>query len=73
MSILAIPIGPLAQAWKALFVANPVAGVVVAAVAIAGYGIYEETRKKQENSYVGGLVELPTQENHFSTHAINFQ
>lgn len=46
MSILAIPIGPLAQAWKALFVANPVAGVVVAAVAIAGYGIYEETRKK---------------------------
>ena len=46
MSILAIPIGPLAQAWKALLVANPVAGVVVAAVAIAGYGIYEETRQK---------------------------
>ena len=41
MSILAIPVGPLAHAWKALFVANPVAGVVVAAVAIAGYGIYE--------------------------------
>ena len=46
MTILAIPVGPLAHGLKALFVANPVAGVAVGAVALVGYAIYEGTRKK---------------------------
>lgn len=46
MSILALPIGPMVHAWRHFFVINPVAAVVVAAVACAGYGIYEGTRKK---------------------------
>ena len=46
MTILAFPLGPMAQAYKALLISNPVAGIIVGAVALTGYAIYEETRKK---------------------------
>ena len=46
MIFLALPIAPLAYAWKTLLVTNPVVGIVVGAVAITGYAIYEETKKK---------------------------
>jgi hypothetical protein len=46
MTLLALPLAPLAYAWKNLMIVNPIAGVVVGAVAIIGYGIYEETKKK---------------------------
>lgn len=46
MTFLTLPIAPLAYAWKSLFIANPVAGIVVGALAISGYAIYEEIRKK---------------------------
>ena len=45
MTILAIPLAPLAYAWKGLLVANPIVGVAVGAVAIVGYAIYEENKK----------------------------
>lgn len=46
MALLALPIAPLAHAWQKLMVVNPVAGIVVGVVAVAGYAIYEETKKK---------------------------
>ena len=45
MTFLAIPIAPLAYAWKGLFLANPIVGIAVGATAVIGYAIYEETRK----------------------------
>lgn len=46
MTLLALPVGPLALAWKKLMIVNPVAGIVVGTVAVVGYTIYEETKKK---------------------------
>lgn len=46
MTIFAIPVGAMARALKAIFVANPVAGVAVSAAALVGYAIYEGVRKK---------------------------
>jgi hypothetical protein len=46
MTLFALPVAPLAYAWKNLMIVNPVAGIAVGAVAIVGYAIYEETKKK---------------------------
>lgn len=45
MTFLAIPIAPLAYAFKGLLVTNPILGIAVGATAVIGYTIYEETRK----------------------------
>jgi hypothetical protein len=45
MTLFALPVGPLAYAWKNLMIVNPVAGIAVGTVAIVGYAIYEETKK----------------------------
>jgi len=46
MTLLALPVGPLALVWKKLMIVNPIAGIVVGAVAVTGYAIYEEMKKK---------------------------
>ena len=42
MTLLALPLAPLAYAWKNLMIVNPVAGIAVGATAIIGCAIYEE-------------------------------
>lgn len=45
MATLAIPIAPLAYAWKNSVISNHPPGIA-GAVAIVGYSIYEGVRKK---------------------------